>query len=134
MSIVKTRTEQVIDVGDWDQLVINTYGKPYSFQQQDGCKERQRVSITIPEQAYDYHNDTIPDVVNGHEMGVSFKAWLDRDPKQLLQYLRPDWDNGEHSLQLWWNRNFYPDVQIIANDLHSKGLIEAGTYTIDIDW
>lgn len=129
MSIVKTRTEQVIDVGDWDQLVTDTYGKPYSFQQQDGCKERQRVSITIPDQAYDYENDRVPEIVNHEDMGVSFRAWLERDPKQNL----PE-EKTSFSLDLWWERNFYPDVQMIANDLHSKGLIEGGTYTIDIDW
>jgi hypothetical protein len=131
---ISTRTEQVIDVGDWDQLVIDTYGKPYSFQQQDGCKERQRVKITIPDEAYDYEKDTVPEIVNHKDMGVSFKAWLDRNPKQLLNVLRPDWDNGIGSLTLWWERNFYPDVQMIANDLHEKGLIEAGDYTINIDW
>lgn len=129
---VSTRTEQVIDVGDWDQLVIDTYGKPYSFQQQDGCKERQRVKITIPDEAYDYENDTIPEVINGDEMGVSFKAWLERDHKQPLD--SPDeWDR-KNGLSMWWERNFYPTVEMIANDLHAKGLIEAGTYTIDIDW
>lgn len=126
---ISTRTEQVIDVGDWDQLVIDTYGRPYSFQQQDGCKERQRVKITIPDEAYDYENDTVPEVVNHEDMGVSFKAWLERDAKQKL----PN-ESGSWSLGLWWERNFYPDVQMIANDLHEKGLIEAGTYTIDIDW
>lgn len=131
---ITARTEQVIDVGDWDNLVETTYGRPYSFQQQDGCKERQRVKITIPDEAYDYENDTIPEVVNHEDMGVSFKAWLERDPKQLLNGLRPDWDTGLSSLQLWWERNFYPDVQMVANSLYRMELIEAGTYTIDIDW
>lgn len=129
MSIVKARTEQVIDVGDWDQLVIDTYGKPYSFQQQDGCKERQRVSITIPDEPYDYENESVPEEINGEDMGVSFAAWLARDPKE--------WNGTKEDkryIDLFWDRNFYPDVQMIANDLHSKGLIEAGTYTIDIDW
>lgn len=127
---ISTRTEQVIGIGDWDQLVIDTYGKPYSFQQQDGCKERQRVKITIPDEAYDYENDTIPEVINGDEMGVSFKAWLARDPKE--------WNGGDpeykRGLDLFWERNFYPDVQMIANSLYRMELIEAGTYTIDIDW
>lgn len=131
---ITTRTEQVIDVGDWDNLVETTYGRPYSFQQQDGCKERQRVKITIPDEAYDCENDTVPEIVNHEDMGVSFKAWLERDPKQLLNGLRPDWDSGTGSLNLWWERNFYPTVEMVANDLHAKGLIEAGTYTIDIDW
>lgn len=129
---ISTRTEQVIDVSDWDHLVETTYGRPYSFQQQDGCKERQRVKITIPDEAYDYKNDTVPEEVNHKDMGVSFKAWLKRDPNQPLD--SPDeWDR-KNGLSMWWGRNFYPDVQMIANDLHEKGLIEAGEYTIDIDW
>jgi hypothetical protein len=126
MSIHKL--EKVIDVQDWDDLVINTYNRPYSFQQQDGCKERQRVRITIPDHPYDYENDTVPEVVNGDEMGVSFKAWLERDPNKPLI--------GEDGfgLSLFWERNFYPDVQMIANDLHDKGLIESCEYVIEIDW
>ena len=129
---INTRTEKVIDVDDWDQLVIDTYGRPYSFQQQDGCKERQRVKITIPDEAYDYDNITVPEEVNHEEMGVSFQAWLDRDPKQPLN--SPDeWDR-KNGLNMWWERNFYPDVQMIANSLYRTELIEAGEYTIDINW
>ena len=126
---ISTRTEQVIDVGDWDQLVIDTYGKPYSFQQQDGCKERQRVKITIPDDADDYEDDTVPEEINGGEMGVSFEAWLARDPKE--------WNGDPEDkrfLDLFWGRNFYPDVQMVANSLYRMELIEGGTYTIDIDW
>ena len=127
--MLEYKTVKVIDVNDWDTLVMETYGRPYNFQQQDDCKERQHVPITIPDEPYDYENDTIPEVVNGDEMGVSFKAWLERDPKQPL----PDRDDT-FGLQLFWERNFYPDVQMIANDLHAKGLVEAGDYEINIDW
>lgn len=131
MSKLKTRTEQVIDVSDWDALVVKTYGRPYSFQQQDGCKERQRVYLTVPAAADDFENDTVPEEVNHEEMGVSFAAWLARDPKQRLS--NPE-DRQSWSLGLWWDRNFYPDVQMVANDLHARGLLDAGEYTIDIDW
>lgn len=123
------RNEKVIGVSDWDCLVVDTYKRPYSFQQQDGCKERQRVRITIPDHPYDYEQDQILEVVNGDQMGVSFKSWLERDPQQEL----PN-DKNSRSLELFWERNFYPDVQMVANDLHTKGLIEAGDYVIDIDW
>jgi len=126
---ITTRTEQVIGVGDWDSLVETTYGRPYSFQQQDGCKERQRVTLTIPDGADDYENDTVPEEINGEEMGVSFDAWLARDPKE--------WNGDPEDkrfLDLFWGRNFYPDVQMVANSLYRMELIEAGTYTIDIDW
>lgn len=127
--MIRTRTEKLIDVQDWDNLVIETYGRPYSFQQQDGCKDRDLVAITVPKECDDFENDTVPEIVNGDEMGVSFKAWLARDPKTPLR----DRDDA-FGLTLWWERNFYPDVQMIANDLYEKGLIEAGDYLINIDW
>lgn len=130
--MLRIREEKVIDVSDWDDLVKETYGRPYSFQQQDGCKERQRVRITIPNKAYDFENDSITEEVNHEDMGVSFKAWLARDPMQSLDSPE-EWDR-ESGLNLWWERNFYPDVQMVANDLYEKGLIKAGEYTIDIDW
>jgi len=46
--MIKTRTTAVIEVRDWDELVSRTYGRPYKFQQQDGCKERQHWGITVP--------------------------------------------------------------------------------------
>jgi len=64
-------------------------------------------------------------------MGVSFKAWLKRDPKQKLSSKD---DQDSYSLMLWWERNFYPEIQMVVNDLYDKGLIEAGDYIINIDW
>jgi hypothetical protein len=127
--MLKFKTTKIIDVQDWDDLVIKTYGKVYTFQQQDGCKERGNCYITIPSNPYDYENDAVPDKINGSEMGVSFAAWLARDVKE--------W-NGESSespyIELFWERNFYPDVQMIANDLYERGLVQEGEYIIEIDW
>lgn len=129
--MLKYTNKKVISVQDWDELVINTYGKPYSFQQQDGCKSRGTFDFEIPDKRgiEDYSNDTIPEVINGDEMGVSFKAWLERDPKE--------WNGkkgDERFLDLFWDRNFYPHISMIIEDLHKRGLIEEGEYTIDIDW
>lgn len=85
--------------------------------------------LTVPSGAYDFNNDTVPEIVNHVEMGVSFKAWLARDPKQPLSSR----EDGS-GLELWWTRNFYPSVEMIANDLHDRGLLEAGEYLIIIDW
>lgn len=127
--MLKVKNEKLIDVQDWDDLVIKTYGKPYSFQQQDGCKQRGLVYITIPSQADDYERESVPEKINGEIMGVSFLAWLARDPNEWKGKDKQSW-----TLELFWERNFYPDVQMIANDLHEKGLIEAGEYIINIDW
>jgi hypothetical protein len=128
---MKIKNIKMIDSSDWDDLVTKTYGKPYCFQQQDDCKSRGTENITVPCEPEDYENDTIPEIVNGDKMGVSFKAWLERGPNQKLT--NKD-DQESWSLDLWWERNFYPHVSMIINDLHAKGLLEAGSYTIDIDW
>ena len=127
---MKFKTEKIVDVSEWDSLVKQTYGKPYSLQQQEGCHSRGLLYVTIPDydDDYDFDNDSIPEIVNHSEMGVSFDAWLARDVKTPLQ-------NGcDFSLELWWGRNFYPSLQMAANDLHKKGLVEAGKYAINIYW
>lgn len=129
--MLNIKTQKVIDLQEWDHLVESTYGRTYSFQQQDGCKERQQVEIEVPCDPYDYPNDTVPEVVNHPDMGVSFKAWLERDPNQKISN---PYSFSYDGTDLWWRRNFYPDVSMIINDLHSKGLLEAGEYVINIDW
>lgn len=126
------RIEKVIDEIEFSALVESTYGKPYSFQQQDGCQTRGTFHLTVPAEEDDDYPDTVPEIVNGSEMCVNFAAWLARDAKQPLS--TDCADSSDFSLKLWWKRNFYPPIQSVANDLHRKGLLEAGDYTIDIDW
>lgn len=125
------KTKQVIEVSEWDALVQKTYGRPYSFQQQDGCQSRGTLEIIVPAEADDFLRESVPEEVNAEENGVSFAAWLSRDPKRKLS--DPD-DREDYCLELWWQRNFYPDVQMVANDLHAKGLLAAGAHTILINW
>lgn len=128
--MLKYNAKKVIGVQDWDNLVEETYNKPYSFQQQEGCQERGNVYITINKEEVEdeFTNDTLPEEINGEEMGVSFAAWLAKDPKA------PVAGRIDYAISLFWERNFYPSLQVIANDLCRKGLIEEGDYTINIDW
>lgn len=127
---IKIKTEKVISVQDWDEFVEETYKRPYNFQQQNDCQSRGTYRFEVPDKyAEDFDRDTIPEIVNHDDMGVSFAAWLKRDPKQKLAG-----GNDRGGLQLWWERNFYPTIEMVANDLHAKGLLESGEYTIDIDW
>ena len=125
------RKVNMIEVSDWDNLISKTYNRHYSFQQQDDCKPRGTFNITIPSDNTDDHNlpDSVPEIINGEKMGVNFKSWLERDMSQPVGDRDAKWE-----IELFWERNFYPDVQTVANDLHSKGLIEAGSYIINIDW
>ena len=131
--MINAHTIQTISVQDWDDLVEETYGRPYSFQQQDGCKERGVDYFTVPiDDPFDFENESITEETNGDEMGVSFAAWLARDPTQQLD-AEDEWDRT-HGLSLFWRRNFYPTLDMIANNLHGRGLIPAGEYQIVIDW
>lgn len=128
--MIKYHTIRVIEVFDWDKLIEETYGRPYSLQQQDGCKDRGAEYFSVPEEDFeDFENTSIPEVVNGKERGVSFEAWLERSPDQPIENERDEWERT-----LFWQRNFYPHLQAVVNDLYKRGLIEAGDYQIDIDW
>ena len=128
---MKFKSMNMINVNDWDDLVVETYGKPYSFQQQDGCKGRGTFEFTVPLQyePYDFEDDNVPEIVNADEMGVSFEAWVARDPLQEIPL-----HHGMDFTHLWWYRNFYPSVDMIIADLHKKGKLPDGDYCINIDW
>ena len=146
---LKIKTVKMIDCSDWDDFVSKVYGRPYCFQQQDDCKPRGIFRFSVPCEVKDnFDNDTIPEMINGEKMGVSFEAWKTRDPKepikgdpsdprfeiaQINKYSRYP-RASESDINLFWERNFYPDFQMVANDLHKKGLLEAGNYVLDIDW
>lgn len=132
--MIKLSTKQIIEVQDWDDLVEQTYGKPYSFQQQWGCQDRGIVPISVVEGSMkDPYEETtnVEEAVNVNETAVSFQAWLARDPRQKLSdpEQQEDWYT-----KLWWERSFFPDVEVLANDMCNKGLIAPGEYSINIDW
>lgn len=115
---------KIFSLQEWDNLVESTYNKPYSFQQQDGCKERETFYFSVPtyKEDYDDHN---PDEVGKEDiMGVSFKSWLKYNISEKPSF----------SESLLWDRNFYPHVSMIIDDLYKKGIIEKGDYVIDINW
>lgn len=150
--MIKINKRNVINVSDWDRLVRETYNKPYSFQQQDGCKSRGVETIfTHSDWEEDFEDNNIPEVLNGEDMGVSFKSWLERDREQPLNPSFKEaedcgyfWGNTEEELESWgkdkshidmfWERNFYPHANMIAQDLCKKGLLKEGEYDIKIDW
>lgn len=130
--MIKTTKRNVIAVQDWDNLVKETYNKPYKFQQQYGCQSRGTFTIEIPSPDDEEEmNDEIPFKINGSEMGVKFNVWLNTPEEEVLEKLSQE---DKRFIDLFYQRNFYPDIQTVANDLHKKGLIEAGEYDIKIDW
>lgn len=129
--MLKIKTVKMIESYDWDDFITETYNKPYCFQQQYGCQDRGTYNLTVPSNEYndDKLPESIPEVINSDEMGVKFESWLKRDVTQPVGEETSSW-----SIDLFWQRNFYPEIQVLANDLHKKGLLEAGDYIINIDW
>lgn len=64
-------------------------------------------------------------------MGISFKSWLATSEEDINKDNPESYKGQNH---LFWERNFYPALQVVANDLYKKGLIEKGDYVINIDW
>lgn len=127
---MKLEIEKVNLIQDhnWSNFVSKVYNRPYNLQQQQGCMNRGIINLKVPDKyAEDYEDEMVSDYDDG--MGVSFNTWLERDPKKTTENQEYDWQ-----LTMWWERNFYPSLEIVANDLYKKGLIEAGDYIINIDW
>ena len=118
-----------LECSELGDIVQQVYKRPFNFQQQAGCKERGIEKFSVPDTwTDDFGNHELPEVVNHEEMGVSFAAWLKRDPAQLIEA------TYEGATILWWERNFYPSTQMVLNDLHDRGLIPSGEYVVSIDW
>lgn len=135
--MLQHKTINVIDVSDLDDLVKEVYGKPYKLQQQNGCMERQHISVYVgkevvegDENEYGDIHESIPLIINGNDMCVKFDTWLNATPEQHKEEMC--WEDWE--VELFWFRNFYPDLNVLLYDLYKKGLIEKGSYDINIDW
>jgi hypothetical protein len=134
--IMQYTTVKLIDEIYWSNFVSDTYGKHYRFQQQEGCQNNGSYHLLeVPNYNTDEYifHDKIHEIVNGSNMGVKFENWLERDPKQHLKNGKLVRDE-QWAIDLWWERNFYPCVETVANDLHSRGVLDAGTYIITINW
>jgi hypothetical protein len=131
----KISFEQVklIEEVKWSEFVSEIYNRPYRFRVQNGCMDIVRFRFSVPDDAEDFSNKTIPEILNGDERGVSFSAWLERDPKILLKDQFTD-ILAQCRTIMWWERKFYPKFQMVANDLHKRGMLDAGDYLINIDW
>ena len=139
--VLNTQKINMIDDEDWDNFVEHIYGRPYNFQQQNGCRNRGVVKFRILDgevysSEYGDEHDEIPEITNTEVMCVKFDAWLERDPKKPIPQDEEE-DSEEYTLwrtELWWHRNFYPHLDKLIEDLHGKGLLDEGEYAIEIDW
>lgn len=77
------------------------------------CGQETLYAFTVPVQP-----------IGDHWQAVSLSEWLAADPPA----------DGDWKEELRWKREFYPEMEDVVNDLHTKGLIEAGDYALHVWW
>jgi hypothetical protein len=131
----------VFDMYEWDDLVEQTYKKPYCVQQQFGCLDRGHLKLVVPNpeevefvesEALDWADENL----NANDTcGVKFPVWLARDPSTPIKNKGDlHWKDIDFVTELWWHRVFFPRPETVAQDLYERGILEAGEYLILIDW
>jgi hypothetical protein len=118
------RIENVKLIGEteFSRLVSETYGRPYQLQQQDNCMGQDEIErVTVPDEGIDIDDD------------ARFAEWRDADVPDPVGVLhgetRWDWE-----VELYWQREYYPPLQELVNDLHERGLLPQGDYVIHASW
>lgn len=141
---MKLKTVQInmVDVTDWDGLVMKVYGRHYSLQQQNECyPQGTRIPVEIDpdnDPGDEYAGRTVPFIVNGDEMGVDFEIWKSTDPASIVvidRYTREPVEKQYNSdVTLIYARNFYPSVDKLAYELYKLGHITETDFEIDCSW
>lgn len=99
---------------DFSRYVTEHYGRPYNLQQQgDMLAQEASVRFTVPSP---YAEDDMP---------VSLADWIAATPPT---------DPSDYREKMRWERDYYPNLETVANDLHTKGLLDAGDYIMYAWW
>lgn|SRR5574343_400590 len=121
--MIKTKPKHVINSDVWDKYVTKIYKRPYSISDQFEFKNV--LEFKVPNRAIDFANEIVEEDESTKETGVNFKSWISRDPSQPISG-----DPRPFVTKLWWFRSFYPEIDVLANDLYKKGQLERGEYVI----
>lgn len=147
---MKIETVHKIWESEFSDLVSEVYGRPYRLQQQGDCYAQDSIiEITATEE--DYPDDWVP-----YEDEITLEKWLSADPNAPIRNPRYDqyrelalqhpgkgyeklekdeWEGpGTTTHDLYWEREFYPPLEDLVNDLCKKGKIPAGDYVIHVWW
>lgn len=133
MNKLNINTKKTIEESEWSRFVSEVYKRPYSFQQQGGCMDRGIYTLIVPTDDLDDCNNQTAEECCENDDGVAFIEWVNRDP-ELPVPSTDTLNRDKWYINLWWERNFYPNIDMVANDLYKKGLLEEGEYVIIIDW
>lgn len=107
------RPATVLSETTFSKYVSELYGRPYNLQQQgDMLAQESAVALVVPE-LEDWNEDP------------SLEEWLAATPPVSA---------ADYIDTMRWERQFYPSLEAVANDLHARGLLDAGRYIIHVSW
>lgn len=109
---VTTICVQQVDEDDFSSLVSLLHKRPYKLQQQGELMGQGEI------RTYDAHpNPEAESVIN---------QWKETPVPSHL--------NDARDIELWWEREHYPEVESVLSDLVNRGLLEEGTCNIHAWW
>lgn len=119
--ILKGETVQVIWEHDFNKVVQSVYGKPYVFQQQGDMLLGQNGYYPFTVHSAEKYQQW-----DATEIDAELTRWLSAEPPQNARAF---------TIQLWWERENYPDIDVILYDLaYRRGLMASGRYALHVWW
>lgn len=117
--MIRFEDVKLISETELSRRVSELFGRPYQLQQQgDMLGQNSVVLMQVPEE---------PD-----DVGLpSLAEWSSRDVNQKPPGVA--WDR-DYLREMWWHREFYPDLQEVLNELHRLGELPEGEYAIHVSW
>lgn len=108
----------VLSETTFSKYVSELYGRPYQLQQQgDMLAQESSVALIVPE----------PEDWNENP---SLAEWLAATPPEEQGLGLSELLNEE----MRWERQYYPSLEAVGNDLHARGLLDVGYYIIHVSW
>lgn len=117
---IRVQDVKLIHESELSKRVAEMFERPYQLQQQGDMLGQDSVVIADVPAEPEFDLD-LP----------SFLEWSTRDVN-----LEPPGESWHYPWQreLWWHREFYPDLQEVLNELHRLGELPEGKYAIHVWW
>ena len=99
-----------------NELITATYGRPYNYGRWQEMGQDTMTQVTVPEEADEPWEGGPP----------SLEEWLAGEPPATL--------TDAWRIEQWWQTEYCPELQVVVNDLHARGLMPAGDYVMHVWW
>ena len=103
--MLKYKTVKLVWESDLQDLILDTYGRRTEWAAEQEMSQNETRNFTVPSNRY------------VDEDSLTVAQWLAGETTELYGYTLVE-----------------PEMQLILNDLHARGLVEAGEYVVEVWW